>query len=293
MAVGCCAWGSAAIRRESHFRRVGEGLVVKETVFTIPKMDCPSEERLVRMALDPEPDVRSLVFDLEERRLIVRHDGPDDALLARLEPLGFGARILQSGEAADTDLPSDDRDRDESRVLKQLLVINGAMFLLEVVVGWLAQSTGLLADAVDMFADAAVYGISLYAVGRAAAYQRRAAVVSGVAQALLALGVLVEVVRRAVVGSEPEAPLIMGMAIVALVANVSCMALLSRHRTGGVHMKASWIFSTNDVVANLGVLLAGVLVVLLDSPIPDLVVGTIIGLVVLSGAVRILRLSRS
>lgn len=268
--------------------------VPNETVFHIPKMDCPSEERLVRMALDPEPGVQALAFDLDERRLVVRHEGPSDVLLARLEPLGFGARILSTGEAVATEAPAASAgEGGEARVLKQLLAINGAMFVIEIVVGWVAQSTGLLADAIDMFADAAVYGLALLAVGGAALRQRRAAAASGVAQGILAVGVLVEVVRRAAVGSEPEGPLIMGMAAVALLANVSCMVLLARHRTGGVHMKASWIFSTNDVLANLGVLFAGLLVALLGSPVPDLVVGTIIGLVVLSGAVRILRLSRT
>jgi len=265
-----------------------------ETVFQIPKMDCPSEERLVRMALDAEPGVEALVFDLEKRQLVVRHEGTNESLLARLEPLGFGARILSTREADETATPADSgRPEDEARVLKQLLAINGVMFVIEIVVGWIAQSTGLLADAVDMFADAAVYGLALFAVGGGALRQRRAAAVSGVAQAVLAVGVLVEVVRRSLLGSEPEGALIMGMAVVALVANVSCMALLARHRTGGVHMKASWIFSTNDVLANLGVLLAGLLVALLDSPVPDLVIGTIIGLVVFIGAVRILRLSRA
>jgi Co/Zn/Cd efflux system component len=84
----------------------------------------------------------------------------------------------------------------------------------------------------------------------------------------------------------------MGVAFLALIANVTCMALLSKHRTGGVHMRASWIFSTNDVLANLGVILAGALVTLLGTSIPDLVIGTIVGVVVLIGAFRILRLAR-
>jgi Co/Zn/Cd efflux system component len=91
-------------------------------------------------------------------------------------------------------------------------------------------------------------------------------------------------------GSEPEPVWMMGVSTVALVANVSCLYLISRHRQGGAHMKASWIFSTNDVVANLGVIGAGLLVSLTQSRFPDLVIGAIIATIVLTGSVRILRL---
>lgn len=185
-------------------------------------------------------------------------------------------------------------EKAEARTLKILLAINAAMFVLEFGVGWYAQSTGLVADALDMFADAAVYGLALYAVGRAARHKLRAAHLSGLLQVVLALGVLAEVVRRALYGSEPMSALMMGMGVLALAANVACLWLLARERDGsgesGVHMKASWIFSVNDVLANIGVTVAGTLVALTGSHWPDLVAGTLIGLLVLSGGVRILRL---
>jgi Co/Zn/Cd efflux system component len=166
------------------------------------------------------------------------------------------------------------------------------MFFVEFLAGWIAESTGLIADSLDMFADAAVYAVSLYAVGRAANVQMNAARMSGVFQLILALGALAEVVRRFVVGSEPEPPTIMAIALLALAANVSCMALISKHRAGGVHMRASWIFSTNDVIANIGVIAAGALVAWTGSALPDLAIGALIALVVFSGAVRILKLGR-
>lgn len=178
----------------------------------------------------------------------------------------------------------------EAKTLRWLLAINAAMFAVEIVTGWLAQSTGLLADSLDMFADAAVYGLALYAVGRDTGHQQRAARLSGWLQLLLALGALAEVLRRAWIGSEPEPMPMMGIALLALAANVACLALLARHRDGGVHMRASWIFSTNDVLANLGVIVAGALVAWSGSNIPDLAIGTLIAVLVLNGARRILRL---
>ena len=178
----------------------------------------------------------------------------------------------------------------EASVLRRLLLINALMFGLELGLGWLAQSAGLIADSLDMFADAAVYGLALHAVGRSSGNQLHAARASGWLQLLLALGVLAEVLRRLVLGSEPEPPLMIGVAALALLANLACLALLARHREGGVHMRASWIFSTNDVLANLGVIAAGLLVSWTGSGWPDLLIGAVIGLLVLNGARRILQL---
>jgi cation diffusion facilitator family transporter len=190
---------------------------------------------------------------------------------------------------SDCGCAAEQADELERRTLVILLSINAIMFVIELVIGWIAQSTGLIADSLDMLADAAVYGISLYAVGKGALRQARSARISGLLQITLGFGVLFEVVRRLMFGSEPESLLIMTVGFVALLANVACLMLISRHRDGGVHMRASWIFSTNDVIANLGVILSGVLVALLGSRYPDLIIGTLISLVVIRGGFTILK----
>lgn len=267
---------------------------LRSSVFEAPKMDCPSEEQTVRMALDGLPAVRALRFDLGARRVEAVHEGEPAALLERLEPLGFGVRLLASSAAADPTpsaaTPSADHERREARTLWTLLAINGSMFALELIMGLIAQSTGLIADSLDMLADAFVYGVSLYAVGRAATLKLRAAHLSGVLQIALAAGALFEVARRFVFGSEPQAPYMIAISLLALAANVSALLLIHKHRGGGAHMKASWIFSANDVIANAGVILAGVLVAWTGSRYPDLVIGTVIAVVVMRGALRILRL---
>lgn len=265
------------------------------SVFTIPKMDCPSEERMIRMSLEGHDEIRSLGFDLPNRQLRVVHEGSAEPLTARLTSLGLGAALHSTVKASPEESPEalseqGEAATQEAGTLKVLLAINGFMFLVELIASWFAQSAGLLADSLDMFADAAVYGLALYAVGRAAHLKLRAAHAAGWLQVVLALGALSEVVRRFVFGSEPESGLMMGIALLALVANVTCLLLLSRHRESGAHMKASWIFSSNDVLANLGVIVAGALVAWTHSSYPDLVIGTVIGLVVLNGARRILAL---
>ncbi|MBY0419957.1 MAG: cation transporter, partial [Pararheinheimera sp.] len=160
------------------------------------------------------------------------------------------------------------------------------MFVTELMVGLWAQSTGLIADSLDMLADAAVYSVALLAVGLSAAKKVRAAHLSGWLQALLAAGVLFEVARRFWAGTEPMSTLMIVMASVALIANTLCLYLISQSRSDGAHMKATKIFSTNDVLANIGVIVAGGLVAWTGSGYPDLVIGGIIGIIVLDGARR-------
>ena len=174
-------------------------------------------------------------------------------------------------------------------VLVALLAINASMFVVEGVAGWLGESTGLLGDALDMLADAAVYAVALYAVGRSEVAKASAARASGVMQMALAGGVVADVARRAVLGSEPASIAMMGVGALALVANLTCLALISRHRRGEVHMRASWIFSRNDVLVNLGTIAGGALVALLGSRIPDLAIGLFVSAAVFRGGVRIVR----
>ncbi|ENO88274.1 MAG TPA: cation transporter [Thauera aminoaromatica] len=289
-AGGCCGTcGGAAPKPRLQPLAAAEART--RSVFRIPGMDCPSEEQMIRLRLAEAP-VAALAFDLAGRRLTVDHDGDPQAILARLVPLGYGAELAESHTlAADEAAPAAPADdAAEARVLWILLALNAVMFVVELGAGIWARSAGLVADAMDMFADAAVYGVALYAVGRAARYKLGAARLAGGLQLVLALGALAEVVRRIVGDATPEPIGMMGIALLALAANVACLVLIARHREGGVHMKASYIFSANDVVANLGVIVAGVLVAWTGSAWPDWIIGLVIGAVVLTGAVRILRL---
>ncbi len=180
------------------------------------------------------------------------------------------------------------KDRDQSRVLILLLAINSVMFVAEIITGIIGDSTALIADSLDMLADAAVYAVGLYAVGRSMHTKAKAAHASGVLQILLGLGVLFDIVRRFIVGSEPSSLMMMVVGIVALIANSVCLALIYRHRQGEVHMRASWVFSKNDVIANLGVIAGGLLVAYTGSSYPDLFIGLIIAAIVIRGGIYII-----
>ena len=263
---------------------------MRKAVFAVPKMDCTAEESLVRMALAGHDEVRQVNVDLGARRVTVLHDGPSGAIDEALRSLNLGSQLIEQTDAIDDNVVPGPSPRDEARTLTAVLAINATMFVGEAVGAVWADSSALLADSLDMFADAAVYGLALFGVHRARATQLKAARVSGVLQLLLAAGALFEVIRRLIFGSEPEAPLMLVVAAAALAANATSMWLLSRHRQGGAHMRASWIFTTNDVIANVGVITAAGLVRFTGSNVPDLVVATSIALIVFNGAIRILRL---
>ena len=190
---------------------------------------------------------------------------------------------------ANCDCDIEIKDKSESKVLITLLLINAVMFVLELGIGWWAQSTALIADALDMLADAMVYGVGLYAVGKTAIIKIRAAHLSGYLQVILGLVVLAEILRRFIVGSEPVFLLMMVMGLIALIANTICLVLINKHRNGEVHMRASWIFSKNDVIANMGVIIAGGLVAWTGSRIPDLIIGVIVSIIVIKGGLSIIR----
>lgn len=262
------------------------------STFLVSQMDCPSEENLIRMALQGLQGVNSLEFDLDKRHLQVVHTGSSKAVLERLAPLNLGTSLVESASCVvDPDEAFDPAaNASDARVLRLLLAVNSIMFLVEFIWGWIAQSTGLVADSLDMFADAAVYALSLYAVSRDASMKVRAAHIAGWLQLALAGGALVEVVRRAMYGSEPASMLMMSIGSVALVANAACLILIAKRRDRGIHMTASYIFTANDVLANLGVVVAGLLVWWTGSPYPDLIIGAGIALIVMNGARRILSL---
>ena len=180
------------------------------------------------------------------------------------------------------------KNAQERRILWIALALNATMAVVGGVAGWIAESTGLLADALDMLSDATAYAIGLVAIGRSARSKANAALLSGGALLLLGLGVLVEVGRRVLYGAEPASGWMIGTALLSLVVNVTALRLLSPLKSGEVHLRATWLFTRADVVANVGVILAGALVLWSGSPYPDFVIGTLIGLYVIKEAMEIL-----
>ena len=175
------------------------------------------------------------------------------------------------------------------RVLWIVLAINALMFFVEGWAGLLAQSTSLLADALDMLGDALVYGFSLVVLARSSRWQAGAALAKGAFMLVFGLGVLGEAVYKVFYPVMPGVEIMGVVGGLALVANLVCFFLLYRHRGDNLNMSSTWLCSRNDLIANSGVLLAAGASYLLTSHWPDIIVGAIIASLFLSSAVKVLR----
>ncbi len=264
---------------------------MEKTIFQINRMDCPSEETLVRVKLDGMAEIKHLDFDISNRKLTVFHDGQLDQIESRIAELKLDSRTIRTEKTDDT-VFSDDR-QSQWKVLWIVLVINFSFFVLEMTTGLISGSMGLVADSLDNLSDAFVYAISLFAVGGTLARKRNVARLAGYFQITLAVLGFIEVIRR-FMGVE-EIPGFLTMIIVStltLAANSFCLYLLQRSKSKDAHMQASTIFTSNDIVVNLGVITAGILVSLFGSNKPDLIIGMIVFVVVIRGAIKILRLGK-
>lgn len=263
---------------------------MQKSLFKITKMDCPSEENLIRMALENREEIKDLQFDIPQRELKVFHTGEVEPIVDSLAQLNLGSRKISSEETED--IPVSEK-ANQQKLLWAVLAINFAFFAIEMTTGLISRSMGLIADSLDMLADSFVYGLSLFAVGGTMLRKKKIAKLAGYFQIILALLGFAEVLRR-FFGHEvmPDFLTMIIVSVFALIANGFCLYLLQKSKSEEAHMQASMIFTSNDVIINTGVILAGLLVHWLHSGIPDLVIGMIVFLLVIQGAVRILKLSK-
>lgn len=262
-----------------------------KTIFEITKMDCPSEENLIRMKLDGVSGIENLDFDIPNRKLTVFHQGKVEEIEKSILQLNLGGKRIATEKTEQTVF---EEKANQRKLLWSVLAINFAFFLIEMTTGLLSKSMGLVADSLDMLADSFVYGISLFAVGGTLTRKKRIAKLAGYFQIALALLGFGEVLRR-FLGDEklPDFKTMVLVSILALIANGICLYLLQKSKSKEeVHMKASMIFTSNDVIINLGVIAAGLLVNWLHSNKPDLIIGAVVFVLVIQGAVRILKLGK-
>ncbi|WP_420606631.1 cation diffusion facilitator family transporter [Novosphingopyxis sp.] len=180
---------------------------------------------------------------------------------------------------------------DQRRVLLIVLAINAVMFAAEFTAGIVAGSTALMADSVDMLGDALVYGLSIFAIARSDRWKGAAAFAKGVFILAFGIGILVDISIKLQTGVPPSSSLMLIFGGIALIANLACLRLLWRFRAQDVNMASTFECSRNDVISNVGVILAAAIVAATASPWPDIIVGGIIAALFLRSAVHVIRQS--
>lgn len=262
-----------------------------KTTFLITKMDCPSEENLIRMKLEGFSNIIHLDFDITNRKLHIFYDGDINLIEKSLAELKLNSKKQSTVQIKKRTFSKNSNQR---KLLYTVLAINFTFFLIEIITGWISKSMGLIADSLDMLADSFVYAISLFAVGGTLIRKKRIAKLAGYFQILIALIGFIEVLRR-FFGIEklPDFTVMIVISVLALIANGICLYLLQKSSSKKeAHMKASMIFTSNDIIINLRVIVAGLLVNWLNSNKPDLIIGTIVFVLVIQGALRILKLGK-
>ena len=188
---------------------------------------------------------------------------------------------------------NDNAGTQERRTLWIVLLLNAAIAAGFFVSGAFADSSALIANGVDNLSDTAVYALSLVALTHGKTWKTRAAIASGVMLLIFAGGILIDVGRRYVRGSEAIGPTMMVMSAIAGVVNYLCLRLLQRLKDPDVNLRAATTFSFNDFISNGGILIAGVLVLWLGTNWPDLLVGFATAIIAIKGGVEILRDARA
>jgi Co/Zn/Cd efflux system component len=260
----------------------------QKAIFNISKMDCPSEENLIRIKLDSISDIKNLEFDIQKRKLTVYYDGQIKPIEKSIHELNLGDSLLSNEVTTQSTFQENSKQK---QILWSVLAINFVFFIIEITTGLISKSMGLVADSLDMLADSFVYGISLFAVGGTIVRKKNIAKIAGYFQITLAAIGFIEILRRFFgVENIPDYSTMIVVSVLALIANSLCLYLLQKSKSKEAHMQASMIFTSNDVIINLGVIGAAIMVNWLDSNKPDLIIGAIVFVLVIRGARRILKL---
>lgn len=266
--------------------------MIHKTSFQISKMDCPSEEQMIRMKLADIKGIHSMEFDIPNRKLTVIHADHYDPILQKLNSLNFGTSLFET-VPIESYTNTSNQKCEEKKLLLIVFIINLFFFGLEMFTGFLSNSMGLVADSLDMLADSFVYGLALVAVGGSMIRKKRIAKMAGYLQFSLAILGFFEVIRRFIgLDSVPNFETMIWVSFLALLGNSISLFLLQKSKNKEAHMQASMIFTSNDVIVNIGVILAAGLVYLTQSKYPDLIIGALVFVLVIKGAFKILKLSK-
>ncbi|MEK0083494.1 cation transporter [Benzoatithermus flavus] len=272
--------------------------------YRVTGMDCPSCAGKIEQAVRGLGGVAEVKVSIASQLMILRLDDAD-ARLPEVERAvtGLGYRLDRlDAPGADADRGGDDDDlpRDLAhvtpayrRALWVVVLLNVGYGLFEMAGGFIAGSQALKADALDFLGDGLITFLGLLAIGWNLAWRARSALLQGVFLGALGISVLATTAYRMLVLNQPEAELMGLLGLVALAVNVAAALVLVPHRQGDANVRAVWLFSRNDALGNVAVVIAAALVAWTGTPWPDLVVAVVIAGLFLQSAWMILQDARA
>jgi cation diffusion facilitator family transporter len=179
------------------------------------------------------------------------------------------------------------------RALWAVVLLNVGYGVVEFVGGFIADSQGVKADALDFIGDGSITLLGILAIGWSAKWRARMALLQGIFLALLGVGVLASAAYRVFVENTPEAGLMLLFGLVACAVNITAAGILMKFREGDANVRAVWLFSRNDALGNLALVVGAGLVWVTDTGWPDLVIASVVALLFLQSAWEIIRRSVS
>lgn len=179
------------------------------------------------------------------------------------------------------------------RALWAVILLNVGYGVVEAIGGFIADSQGVKADALDFIGDGSITLLAILAIGWSAVWRARVALLQGIFLALLGVGVLASAAYRVFVENTPEAGLMLVFGLVACAVNITAAAILMKFREGDANVRAVWLFSRNDALGNLALVVGAGLVWVTNTGWPDLVIASVVALLFLQSAWEIIRRSVS
>ncbi len=270
--------------------------------YQITGMDCASDAAEIDAAARTVAGVSSVRVSVASQLMTLL---VDDAtiVLPRVEAvvtdLGYRLDRLRddsSDTSSDHVVPTNERNSAPrrlsstyTRALWIVVLLNLGYGIIETLGGFVSDSQALKADALDFLGDGGITLLGLVASGWSLRWRARSALVQGLFLGALGSGVLVVTIYRVVVPQQPEAGLMGAFGVVALIVNVTAALVLIPHRTGDANVRAVWLFSRNDAIGNLAVVMASLLVAWTGRAWPDLVVAALIAVLFLHASWSIVR----
>jgi cation diffusion facilitator family transporter len=181
----------------------------------------------------------------------------------------------------------------QSKTLKIVLLINVVLFCLTAYYGWSANSTGLMSESIDDFGDAVTYALSLYVIYKSNQMKAKMAFVKGCLILLGALFVLSQVILHIIDNTVPIFETMGTVAFIALLLNLTCFFLLTRYREQDINMSSVWECSRNDILNNVSIIVASVLVWMTNLGWADIAVGLVLSILLLKSSFNVLKSSYS